>query len=273
MDDYDSSATQASKIVTETFSSSFSSASKLFDSSIRQDVYNIYGLVRIADEIVDTYRGKRARQLLDDLQTETHQALKQKFSANIIVHAFMLTATKYGIGPELIDPFFESMRTDLTKTTFSKTEYERYVYGSAEVVGLMCLRVFCLGDDKLYSKLKPGACALGAAFQKVNFLRDIRDDFETRGRYYFPIGSYETFSEADKQRIIHDIDADFRRAQRALAKLPANSRKACTAAFSYYQALLRAIQSTPVETLKQQRVSLSKPRKLALLARVKLGRV
>lgn len=271
MDNYDKSATLASKIVTETFSSSFSSASKLFSSSIRPDIYNIYGLVRVADEIVDTYQGKQAKQLLNNLEAETHRAVERKFSSNLIVHAFMLTAIKFNITKELIDPFFESMRADLTTKAFTEKSYRTYIYGSAEVVGLMCLKVFCEGNEKLYSQLEPGARSLGSAFQKVNFLRDLQDDYVTRGRYYFPIGTYETFGEADKKLIIDDIDKDFNDAVSALNQLPSNSRKASQAACIYYQALLKKLKSASADKIKSQRLSVRKLTKLALLLKVKLG--
>ena len=271
MEQYNTSAMLASEIVTKTFSTSFSSASKLFADSIRQDIYNIYGLVRIADEIVDTYQGHYAAQMLDELETETYQALKRTFSSNLIVHAFALTATKFGISKELVKPFFQSMRTDLTKKTFDKKAYQAYIYGSAEVVGLMCLKVYCGSDEKLYHQLKPGACALGSAFQKVNFLRDLADDYATRGRYYFPIGNYQTFGEKEKKVIISDIEKDFHRAQTAINKLPENSRKATQAAFIYYQALLSKLRSTSAVKIKEQRIRVNNVHKLLLLIRVKLG--
>ena len=273
MDDYTTSAILSSKIVTETFSTSFSSASELFSTSIRSDIYNIYALVRVADEIVDTYQGIHAKELLDALETEVYQAIERKFSANIIVHAFMLTATKFDIHKDIIKPFFASMRTDLTAKTFNQNAYQTYIYGSAEVVGLMCLKVFCEGNKKLYTKLEPGARALGSAFQKVNFLRDIKDDYVTRGRYYFPIGNYETFGESEKKQIITDIDHDFEKALIYLKQLPSNSAKASRAAFAYYQALLKKLKSVSAEEIKDHRISVSKPQKLLLLVGVRLGLV
>lgn len=271
MDTYDTSSEIASKLVTEKFSTSFSSASRLFYRSIRPDIYNIYGLVRIADEIVDTYKGANQRQLLDSLQSDVYQAIEKQFSSNIIVHAFALTANKYGIDKDLIAPFFDSMRTDIKAKTFNSQAYQKYIYGSAEVVGLMCLKVFCQGDNKLYKQLDSGARSLGSAFQKVNFLRDIKDDYETRGRYYFPIGKYETFDEQAKNQIVKDIEIDFKNSEEALNKLPANSIKACKAAYLYYKTLLHHLKLAPANEIKDRRIRVSELNKLSLLLRVKLG--
>ena len=166
METYNQVALSASKMVTERFSSSFGLATRLFDSSIRQDIYNIYGLARIADEIVDSYDGKDAKQQLQDLQVDVYRACKTGFSANIVVHAFAQTARQYQIGKDLIQPFFDSMAMDLPSYTYKATDYHTYIYGSAEVIGLMCLKVFVKGDSATYNKLKKGASALGAAFQK-----------------------------------------------------------------------------------------------------------
>lgn len=272
MENYSISAQRASEELTKTYSTSFSSAASLFPPTIRQDIYNIYGLVRVADEIVDTYQARGAKEMLNTLEQEVYTTLQNGFSANIIVHAFCLTAKKYGIGKSLIQPFFASMRVDLTQKTFTQSEYRRYIYGSAEVVGLMCLKVFIDGDLSQYQELKEGAAALGAAFQKVNFLRDIKDDHETRGRYYFPIGSYEGFDEETKKEIEDDIGKDFRVALPYITKLPESARAATRLAYDYYLQLLRQISLLSSRGLQQERVSVPTYKKVALLARAKVGR-
>lgn len=270
MTDYDIASERSSKTVTETFSTSFSSAITLFASDIQQDIYNIYGLARVADEIVDTYQGKGAEEMLNSLKVETYQAIKLGFSHNIVVHAFALTARKYSINKDLIDPFFYSMKMDIEKKAYSQKEYQKYIYGSAEVVGLMCLKVFVKGDQKEYQKLQKGAAALGSAFQKVNFLRDIKDDYETRGRFYFPGIEISEFNEQNKQKIIKDIEKDFKLAKASIDILPSNSRFATGLAYSYYQELLKELKNKTAEQILEKRTSVSKLRKLRLLTKAKL---
>jgi phytoene/squalene synthetase len=272
MDLYDSVAQESSRLLTKRYSSSFGMASSLFDTSIRQDIYNIYGLVRLADEIVDTYRGDNAAMLLNDLEQDTYAAVASEYSTNLTVHAFQLTARKYGIDKELVAPFFTSMRTDLTAKRFNRKQYQTYIHGSAEVVGLMCLRVFCGGNQAQYEALRPGAMSLGAAYQKVNFLRDIAEDWEQLERYYFPIGSYDSFDEPTKAAIIDDIAADFGRAEPAIRQLPTSARRAVTLSYRYYSKLLQQLRRTPAARIKQQRVRISKARKLALLGVTMAGK-
>lgn len=271
MDTYTYGAGKASRVVTETFSHSFSSAIGLLDQSIRQDIYNIYGLVRVADEIVDSYQGKDAEKLLNDLEQDVYQTLGSGFSANIIVHSFCNTAMRYDISRDLIDPFFESMRTDLTKKSFTVEEYQTYIYGSAEVVGLMCLKVFTHNTPELYDKLKTGASALGAAYQKVNFLRDIKDDLETRGRFYFPNCSYGNFDDNAKREIIDDIKKDLALAENAVKNLPKNARFATQLSCDYYEALLSELEKIPASTLKERRVSVNKWLKFQYFLRARAG--
>jgi 15-cis-phytoene synthase len=265
MEVYDRSAQLSARAVTTTFSTSFSVASRFFDSVTRRHIYNIYGLVRIADEIVDTYQGNDMVALLDELEAEVYAAIKRRYSTNVIVHAFMVTATEKGIAAELIRPFFASMRTDIQKKTYTQKQYETYIYGSAEVVGLMCLKVFV--GQKEYEKLKGGAAALGAAFQKINFLRDIRDDYEVRGRYYFPIDSYETFSESTKNEIITDIEKDIVSAKIALPHLPQRARRAVNIALAYYQRLLAQLAESSAKDIKSKRMSVPSYEKVLLTAR------
>lgn len=272
MELYEKVAYQVSKLVTERYSTSFSMSSRLFDDSIRADVYAVYGLVRVADEIVDTYRGGDADELLARLENDTYAAIARGYDTNPIVHAFALTAKKYGINDTLIRPFFESMAMDLEVTgEYTIERYETYIYGSAEVVGLMCLRVFCGGDDTSYQSLVPGARALGAAYQKVNFLRDVAADHDELGRLYFPGVTYEQFDEVQKARIIEDIEQDFAHAKSYVSKLPDNSRKAVSLSMLYYGELLQKIKATSAETLKQERVRIDGARKLWLLTKVTSG--
>lgn len=266
MDLYTRTAGQMSQVLTNNYSTSFGLATRLFGAEIRPHIYNVYGLVRLADEIVDTYTGSDAGQLLDDLQAETHAAIPRGYSTNTVVHAFAVTAKKFGIDASLIDPFFESMRIDLHPKNYKSEDYERYIYGSAQVVGLMCLKVFCQGDAAQYEKLEPGAKALGGAFQKVNFLRDIADDYQRLGRYYFPVGSFKDFDEETKMYIVLDIDRDFALAHAAIVRLPATARPAVMAAYKYYLRLHNKLRETPADVIKKQRIRVSNPHKLAVLA-------
>lgn len=271
MDEYDRAAQLASTVITQTYSTSFSSAIKLFHKPLRPHIYNIYGLVRIADEIVDTYQEADSAQLLDDLESEVYAALERGFSTNVVVQSFCITANSFSISKNLIKPFFASMRMDLHKKTFTAGQYKTYIHGSAEVIGLMCLKVFVGGDQAQYTSLENGAAALGSAFQKVNFLRDLCDDYTTRGRYYFPIGSFETFDDVTKSKIISNIRADFKQAAPAIAKLPPSAQSATQLAYTYYSRLLRKLERTPASTIRQNRVRLNRATKLWLLTRVKLG--
>jgi phytoene synthase len=265
MEIYDKAADVSSRAVIRTFSTSFGLASKLFTGSIRQDIYNIYGLVRLADEIVDTYRGVEAGIYLDALELDTYHSLETGFSSNLIVHAFAKTARHYGINKTLIAPFFISMRLDLPNC-YKVKDYVRYIYGSAEVVGLMCLAVFCQGDEALYKNLEPGARSLGAAFQKVNFLRDLQADYTELGRYYFQQASFDTFDEKTKAMIIADIAMDFEKARPAIDRLPANARPAVLAAYRYYSLLLNKLQQTSASEIKKHRIRVATSKKLWVLA-------
>jgi phytoene synthase len=197
----------------------------------------------------------------------TDPKLETGYSTNPIVHAFALTSIAYGIDHKLIRPFFESMRMDLNPATYSSKMYQRYIYGSAEVVGLMCLRAFCDGDDKLFDSLRDGASALGSAYQKVNFLRDIAADYKELGRLYFPGVKFETFDDKVKDEIISDIKLDFERALPALVRLPLSSRRATMISYVYYSELLKKLELTPAETIKTTRIRIPTPKKLALIAK------
>lgn len=271
MDLYQKVSEDVSRGITKSYSTSFGMASSLFDQSIRQDIYNIYGFVRIADEVVDTYDGKDCLEVLDLLEKQTYQDLARGYSTNPVIQAFVFTCQKYGIKKDLIAPFMASMRMDTGNVKYTPDLYEEYIYGSAEVVGLMCLKVFCSGNKTEYEELKEGARALGSAFQKVNFLRDLKEDNEKLGRYYFPVGSYDKFDEATKQTIIDDITSDFEMAKVAIDKLPASARKAVNASYVYFSRLLEILQHTPALELKERRVRLSDFQKIQLLLRIKLG--
>lgn len=276
---YDRVAEDAASIVIRSYSTSFSAASRLLGVDVRQHVENIYALVRIADEIVDGGAEEAGLDListsrqLTELERETELAMEQGFSSNLIVHAFALTAREVSFGAELTAPFFESMRMDLSQKVHDQASFERYVYGSAEVVGLMCLCAFLHGhdvtDDKR-AKLEHGARALGAAFQKVNFLRDLADDFETLGRSYFPGIDVATFTEEEKVRLLDDLDNDLRDAAIG-SELPPSSRKAVALAHSLFAQLSKRIRATPASELVRTRVRVPDVVKLRLAAAAAIG--
>lgn len=287
---YDAVAQGASARMINAYSSSFGLAARLLRQPVRLHVRNIYALVRLADEVVDGPIGvgqpQRAGVLLDRLQADTEDAISTGYSANLIVHAFASTARECGIQPSLTAPFFRSMRTDLTIREHDADSFAHYVYGSAEVVGLMCLRVFLapvarerspVGDllaGPAYEELAPGACRLGAAFQKVNFLRDLRDDYFLRGRCYFPDIDPQNLTEWDKERILDDIDADLAHAGDCIVQLPDSSRRAVAAAHAVFAELSGRLRATPAEHLVRQRVRVPGPAKLriALAAGMRQGR-
>jgi len=278
---YDRVAEETASIVIRRYSTSFGLASRLLGDSVRQHVENIYALVRVADEIVDgaaTEAGLdlvgAARQL-NELERETDDAVLHGFSGNLVVHAFALTAREAGFGKELTEPFFDSMRADLSETEHDQASFDRYVYGSAEVVGLMCLRAFLLGVDVTpadLARFEHGARALGAAFQKVNFLRDLAADFDTLGRSYFPGVNVSSFTEADKTRLLDDIDNDLRTSAAVVADLPASSRRAVALAQGLFAELSVRLRATPASTLRTTRVRVPNPVKARIAAGAALGR-
>lgn len=275
MSRYDDVARETASIVIHRYSTSFGLASRLLGAGVRQHVENIYALVRVADEVVDggaDIDAKAARRALDELETETEVAMGEGFSTNLVVHAFALTAREVGFGRELTAPFFESMRMDLQHKVHDQSSFERYVYGSAEVVGLMCLRAFLhheAQDD--YERLTPGARALGAAFQKVNFLRDLAADYETLGRSYFPGVDVATFDEATKTRLLDDIDADLRVSAAVVPQLPRSSRRAVALAQSLFAELSARLRATPADQLVRSRVRVPNPVKARLALTAALG--
>ena len=270
MEQYTAISYKVSNLVTNAYSTSFGLSIRLFHPSLRSHIYAVYGLVRIADEIVDTYVGADQRELLDTLEDETIRALQSGYSTNPIVHAFVQTARTYQITNDILAPFFESMRMDLTPKTFDQHTYEKYIYGSAEVVGLMCLKIFTT-SQKQYDTLKDAAKKLGSAYQKVNFLRDIAADADELGRWYFPNSSKETFDETIKQAIIIDIEEDFLAGSQGITALPISSQKAVRLSYNNYLQLLKKIKRTPASDLLQRRVRINDPQKIVLLVRTVLN--
>lgn len=271
MELYDDVSYEIAEKLTKRYSTSFSLSSSLFDQTIRHHIYAIYGMVRIADEIVDTYRQSDSGHQLDELYTQLNQACKLGYSTNPILHAFALTARTYGIKDTLIRPFFDSMKTDLTATKFDRESYKDYIHGSAEVVGLMCLMVFLEGNEKKYHRLQTGAKALGSAYQKVNFLRDFKKDYEDLGRVYFPGVKYGSFSDKQKDEIVADIDHDFKIASESINHLPITARRAVRASYYYYSGLLDMLRQASVEDIKKNRIRMPNNKKIALLLRAKAG--
>ncbi|MEY4279307.1 MAG: hypothetical protein RL377_1311 [Bacteroidota bacterium] len=256
----------ASKQTTLQYSSSFSLAIKLLHADLRQPIYDIYGLVRFADEIVDTFHDFDKAALLAQFKKDTYTAIEQGVSLNPILHRFQLTYRKYNIGHELVDAFFASMEMDLSKQQYDAAAYQTYIYGSAEVVGLMCLHVFCDGDQAQYEQLRPSAQRLGSAFQKVNFLRDIKADFEGLERMYFPNCDFTNFKESDKRKIEEDIQADFSAALDGIKALPLKARFGVYVAFKYYYTLYKKIKKTEHHSIMKMRIRIPDYKKLLILA-------
>ena len=255
-----------SKQVTIKYSTSFSLATKTLDSSIRNHIYNIYGFVRFADEIVDTFHDFPKKELLENFEKNLLMALDNKISLNPILNSFQITVHKFNIDYSLIEAFLKSMRWDLNKKEYkSQKEYKEYIYGSADVVGLMCLKVFVNGDQLKYDELMPNAMALGSAFQKVNFLRDLKNDFENLNRSYFPNIDFSNFSEESKKTIINEIKNDFNLALKGIKKLPNTSRLGVYTAYKYYLKLLYKLEKTPSLKIKTTRIRIPNYQKINLL--------
>ena len=275
VNEYDAVASRSAAVVIRAYSTSFGWASRLLGRTEREHVGNIYALVRVADEIVDdpqqSWSAEDRGRMLDALEADTDQALTTGRSANLVVHAFACTARRYGIGADLVTPFFSSMRADLTVREHDAASFAEYVYGSAEVVGLMCLKVFVDGDPAVYDRLAPGAARLGAAFQKVNFLRDLRQDHETLGRTYFPGLDPAAFSDAERDALLDDIDADLSAAREALLRLPAGSRRAVWLAHALFAELSRRLRVTPAAEIRQRRVRVPDAVKARIVARAALS--
>ena len=264
---YDETALKCSKLITQHYSTSFSLGIKTLDEKFHFPIYAIYGFVRYADEIVDTFHDHDKKALLDRFTAETYQAIEEKISLNPVLHSFQLAVNEYSIDKELIEAFLYSMEMDLTEQDYDQQNYEKYIYGSAEVVGLMCLRVFCEGDNAEYQRLKPMAKSLGAAFQKVNFLRDIKSDFDDRGRVYFPDVDFKNFSEADKATIEKDIKADFEAALIGIKQLPKGAKMGVYLAYIYYIKLFNKIENLPSSKIMSERIRIPDFKKMVLLGK------
>ena len=264
---FDSVSNECSKIVTKSYSTSFSSAVKMLSPNIRQDIYNVYGFVRFADEIVDSFHDYDKEELFKMFETDLKLALENKISLNPILNSFQNTVHLHKIPKELIDAFMKSMKLDLTKKNYlSQSEYNEYIYGSADVVGLMCLKIFVKGNDLQYNELKQSAMRLGSAFQKVNFLRDLKSDFEGLNRTYFPNTDLTKLDEISKNEIIREIESDFKAGYEGIVNLPADAKFGVYTAYVYYKKLLVKLKNTPSEEIKNARISVPNFQKVGLLA-------
>lgn len=265
---YDHVSYETSKLVTKTYSTSFSIAVSFLDAKIQKAIYSIYGFVRYADEIVDSFDQFDKGALLEKFESDYYEAFSCGISLNPILHSFQMIVRLYQIPDELIQAFLKSMKADLYKTKYnSKTEIDDYIYGSADVVGLMCLKVFTNGDDALYASLKLPAKRLGSAFQKVNFLRDLKSDIEFLDRQYFPEMGKGSFDDKVKDAIIQDIEIDFQAARKGIPKLPEDAKLAVLIAYFYYKRLLNKIRHTPSSKLMATRIRISGTRKMVLLGK------
>ncbi|NCB25535.1 MAG: phytoene/squalene synthase family protein [Bacteroidia bacterium] len=257
---------EISRQVTRSYSTSFYSATQLFSPSVREAIYGIYGFVRLADEIVDSFHGHDQRAMLDRFEADYDFAREQGVSSNPVIHSFLIAVKRYGIEDAYIRAFLSSMRADLDKKVYAtRVETDQYIYGSADVVGLMCLCVFCENNKTLFEELRLPAMRLGSAFQKVNFLRDLRQDVVELGRLYFPGFSMEQFNEQSKQELVRDIQADFTEALEGIRRLPDSSRLAVHTAYRYYSRLLDKIRDTPAQKLVSRRIRVPNAEKFRLL--------
>lgn len=264
---FSNTSEMCSRIVTENYSTSFSSAIKILHKDLRKPIFNIYGFVRLADEIVDTFHQHNKEQLLAEFKKETFDAIERGISLNPILQSFQLTVNKYNIDHHLIHAFFKSMEMDLSKTQYDTEGYNEYIYGSAEVVGLMCLYIFCEGNQKQYEELKSPARSLGAAFQKVNFLRDIKADFNGLSRVYFPGCDFDNFTARDKEQIESDIQNDFNLAYSGIVRLPLKARFGVYVAYKYYLSLFKKIKKTNAARILESRIRIPNYSKAMIVLR------
>lgn len=265
MELYDQTTFECSKLITQRYSTSFTLGIKTLDKKFHYPIYSVYGFVRYADEIVDTFHDFDKKMLLDKFREDTHQAIERGLSLNPVLHSFQAVVNEYHIERELIDAFLHSMELDLTENSYNNDGYEEYIYGSAEVVGLMCLRVFCEGDKELYDSLKEPARKLGSAFQKVNFIRDIKSDYEDRGRVYFPGIDFDDFTKNAKKEIEADIQKDFEDALDGIMRLPSGAKMGVYLAYKYYLKLFRKIRNCPASRIKEERIRIPDLRKMGIL--------
>ncbi len=263
---FDNVSIKCSKATTNAYSTSFSLGIKCLEKQLQNPIYSLYGFVRFADEIVDAFHDYDKKKLLDRFKEETHRAIEEKISLNPILNSFQATVHQYNIEPALYDQFLKSMEFDLTKRAYDESEIKEYILGSAEVVGLMSLRVFCKGDDDLFQELKPSAQRLGAAFQKINFLRDLNADYNQMGRTYFPGVDLSKFDEATKRKIEDDIAQDFHEGYLGIKQLPRSARFGVYVAYLYFLALFEKIKNTPCHQVLNYRIRIRNRRKLSILA-------
>lgn len=262
---YDDLSYNLSKSLTLKYTTSFAIGIRFLAPSLRPAIYAIYGFVRVADEIVDSFHGYNKEELLDDFEKDCYKAIDDKISTNPILHCFQEVVNEYGIERELISLFIRSMRMDLNKTEYSEEEYKNYILGSAEVVGLMCLRVFLEGNEAEYRRLEPLAMALGSAFQKINFLRDLKADVRDLGRVYFPNIDISVFNDEVKKEIEEDIQKDFDQGFEGIKQLPKKARFGVYLAYIYYTRLFAKVKSAPAETILKERLRIPDPKKYMIL--------
>jgi 15-cis-phytoene synthase len=262
---FDKVSLKSSKMVTNAYSTSFSLGIKFLSNRFHDPIYSVYGFVRFADEIVDSFHDFNKKELLADFRKQTYAAIEQKISLNPILNSFQNAVNQYKIPIELIDTFLDSMEMDLENIEYDRAAYEKYILGSAEVVGLMCLKVFLEGDEETYLKLKPEAMALGSAFQKINFLRDLNADYDKLGRTYFPGVDLKEFNDETKRQIEEEIEEDFYQGYLGIKKLPKSARFGVYVAYVYYYSLFSKIKSTPSSAILQQRIRIPNNQKFALL--------
>lgn len=261
---YRDTCLECSKVITKRYSTSFSLGIRAFDKKYRYPIYAIYGFVRYADEIVDTFHEFDKELLFKNFKADTYQAIAQKISLNPVLHSFQYAVNKYNIPHELIEAFLHSMEMDIDKSKYDPQQYNEYIYGSAEVIGLMCLMIFCEGDIKVYDNLTPYARSLGAAFQKINFLRDIKSDYYDRGRVYFPNVEFAEFCESQKSIIEEDIQKDFDHGLEGIKKLPDGARLGVYIAYRYYLDLFKKIKNVPAAEVSKKRIRVADGRKAYL---------
>jgi len=261
---FDTLSHDMSELTTKRYSTSFSLGISFLDKKLHKPIYGIYGFVRFADEIVDSFHGYDKQELLNDFRDDTYKSIKQGISLNPILNSFQWVVNEFKIPHELIDTFLDSMAMDLNKQTYDQKQYEKYILGSAEVVGLMCLKVFVYGDDKEYERLKPLAMKLGSAFQKINFLRDLKADFQELGRTYFPGIDMNEFNAGVKKEIEKDIEIDFKLGYEGIKQLPKSSRFGVYMAYIYYYKLFAKIKSTQADTILTERIRIPNNKKYSL---------
>jgi len=261
---FDHISASCSKNITRQYSTSFSIGIRFLGNAYQTAIYNIYGYVRVADEIVDSFHGYDKKILLEEFRAETTKALSRKISTNPVLNAFQETIHEYNIPVELIDLFLDSMEMDLSKQEYTQQQYEKYILGSAEVVGLMCLKVFVKGDEKDYQSLKPYAMKLGSAFQKINFLRDLQADYKELGRMYFPNVNLHEFNDKTKHNINEDIEQDFKEGFKGIKLLPRQSRLGVYIAYVYYYRLFKKIKKTPAHLMLENRIRIPNLNKYSL---------